>query len=99
MKEKRKRGDLFVLEVLVCVCVRSVAQLGLILLPPYDFGQQVSPSMGFSPKNTGVGCRFSLQGVFLDTGIEPVSPWVMLADSLPLSCLESPRVLLSLTRE
>ena len=34
------------------------------LLYPWDF----------SGKNTGVGCHFLLQGIFLDPGIEPVSP-------------------------
>ena len=82
----------------VCACVRSVAQLGLILFHPTYFGQQVSLSMGFSPQEHWSGLPFPPPGGLPDTGIEPVSP-EMLADSLPLSRLESPGVLLSLTRE
>ena len=82
----------------VCACVRSVAQLGLILFHPTYFGQQVSLSMGFSPQEHWSGLPFPPPGGLPDTGIEPVSP-AMLADSLPLSRLESPGVLLSLTRE
>ena len=51
-------------------------------------------------KNTGVGCHFLLQGIFLTQGSNPVSP-ALQADSLPLSHQGSPHphalvVLLSL---
>ena len=36
---------------------------------------QASLSMGFSGKNTGVGCHFLLQGNFPNPGIKPASPW------------------------
>ena len=39
-------------------------------------------------KNTGVGCHFLLQGIFLMLGSDPVSPAPQ-ADSLPLSHLGS----------
>ena len=39
-------------------------------------------SMGFSSKNTGVGCHFLLPGDLPDPGIEPGSP-ALQADSLP----------------
>ena len=38
---------------------------------------------GFSG-NTGVGCHFFLQRIFLDQGMQPKSP-ALRADSLPLS--------------
>ena len=42
---------------------------------------QAPPSMGFSSKNTGVGCHFLLQGNLPDPGIEPRSP-ALRADTL-----------------
>ena len=35
--------------------------------------RQAPLSMGFSSKNTGVGCRFLLQGIFLTQGSNFVS--------------------------
>ena len=50
-----------------------------LLLCPWDF----------PAKNTGVGCHFLLQGIFLTRGSKPTSPaWQ--ADSLPLSHQGSP---------
>ena len=40
-------------------------------------------------KNTGVGCRFLLQGIFLIQGIKPGSP-ALQADSLPSEPLGKP---------
>ena len=34
---------------------------------PWNVARQASLSMGF-PKNTGVGCRFLLQGIFTTQG-------------------------------
>ena len=39
-------------------------------------------------KNTGVGCHFLLQGIFLTQGSN-LHLWHRQVDSLPLSCLES----------
>ena len=36
---------------------------------------QASLYMGFSGKNTGVGCHFLLQGNLPDPGIKPAFPW------------------------
>ena len=44
-------------------------------------------SMGFSSKNTEVGCHFLLQGIFLTQGLNPACQ----TDSLPLSHLGSPQ--------
>ena len=50
--------------------------------------------MGFPGKNTGVGCRFLLQGIFPTQGSNPcllrLLPWQV--DSLPLCHLESLQV-------
>ena len=43
----------------------------------------------FLGKNIGMGGHFLLQGIFLDTGIKPVSP-AFQADSSPLSHWETP---------
>ena len=52
---------------------------------------QVRLSMGLSKQNTGVGCRFLLQGIFLTQGsnlhLLDLQHWQ--ADSLPLSFLGS----------
>ena len=70
-----------VLRVCVCMCMLSCAWLFAIpwtvapprLLCPWDF----------PGKNTGVGCHFLLQGIFLTQGSKPGSP--LQADSLYLS--------------
>ena len=43
----------------------------------------------FPGKNTGVGCHFLLQGIFVTQGIEPRSPAVHV-DSLPSEGAEKP---------
>ena len=58
----------------VCACVRSVAQLGLILCHPTYFGQQVSLSMGFSPQEHWSGLPFPPPGDLADPGVKPRSP-------------------------
>ena len=57
---------------------------------PWTVACQAPPSTGFSGKNTGVGCRFLLQGNLSNPGAEPGSP-ALQADAL-LS--ELPRKLL-----
>ena len=38
---------------------------------PWTVSRQAPLSMGFPSKNTGVGCRFLLQGTFLTQGLRP----------------------------
>ena len=45
----------------VRVCTLSTVQL---FANPWTAAQQAPLSMGFPRKNTGVGCRFLLQGIF-----------------------------------
>ena len=42
-------------------------------LTPGTVAHQAPLSMGFSSKNTGVGCPALLQGIFLTLGSDPVS--------------------------
>ena len=54
---------------------------------PQTVARQAPLSMGFSSKNTGVGCHFLLQGIFLTQGLNPhllcLLHWQV--DSLPLA--------------
>ena len=43
----------------------------LILCNPMDIAHQAPLSMGFSDKNTGLGCLVFLQGIFLTQGLNP----------------------------
>ena len=53
-----------------CVCVsRSVVSDPFVTLWTVD--RQAPLSMGFSSKNTGVGCHSLLQGIFLTQGLNP----------------------------
>ena len=55
---------------------------------PWTVARQAPLSMEFPSKNTGVGCHFLLQGIFLTQGSKlPLLHWQ--ADSLPLSHLGS----------
>ena len=38
---------------------------------PWAVAHQAPLSVGFSDKNTGVGCHFLLRGVFLTQGLNP----------------------------
>ena len=59
-----------------------------LFVTPWTVAHQVPPSMGFSGKNTGVGCHFLLQGTFLTQGLNLCSP--ALAESLPTEPLGKP---------
>ena len=48
----------------------------------WTVAHQNSLSAGFSGKDSGVGCRFLLQGILLDPGIKPGSP-ALQADASP----------------
>ena len=54
---------------------------------PWTTARQAPPSMGFTGKNTGVGCHFLLQGIFPTQGSNPCRLLRLLhwrADSRPL---------------
>ena len=80
----------------VCVCGCARAQLCLTLCDPMDVAHLAPLSMGFPGKNTGVGCHFLLQGVFLSpespalaggffTTAPPGKPMIF-TDMFPYSC-------------
>ena len=52
---------------MVCAVRKKVKSLSSVRLfaTPWTLAYQASPSMEFSGKNTGVGCHFLLQGIFL----------------------------------
>ena len=54
------------LYILSCCCL--VAKSRPTLATPRTVAQWAPPSMGFPDKNTGVGCHFLLQGIFLTQG-------------------------------
>ena len=39
-----------------------------LFVTPWTVARQTTPSMGFPAKNTGIGCHFLLQGIFLTQG-------------------------------
>ena len=45
-----------------------------LLATPWTVAYQAPPSMGFSRQNTGVGCHFLLQEIFLTQGLNPGLP-------------------------
>ena len=49
-------------------------QLPPTLSPPWTVVYQAPLSMGFSSKNTGVGCHFLLQGILPTQGLNPSLP-------------------------
>ena len=60
-----------------------------LLVTPWTVACQAPLSMGFPAKNTGVGCPFLLQGIFLTQGLNPA----LQVDSLLLSYQGSPYTL------
>ena len=75
-----------------CVCVCSVSQLCQTLCDPTNCSPPGSSSVGFSRKNTGVGCHCLLQGIFLTRGLNPCLLHLLhwQSYSLPLSHLGNP---------
>ena len=54
----------------------EVSQSCPTLCDPMDCATHQAPlSMGFSRKNTGVGCHFLLQGIFPTQGLNPGLPY------------------------
>ena len=62
-------------------CTWSLSRVQLSATP-YTVAHQAPLSMGFSRKNTGVGCHFPSPGYLPDQRIQPGSPTLQ-ADSLP----------------
>ena len=55
----------------MCACVLSCFSHVLLLTTLWTVACQAPVSMEFSNKNTGVGCHFLLQGIFLTQGSNP----------------------------
>ena len=51
----------------VCVCAQYLSAVWLFVL--WTVVHQAPLSMGFPGKNTGMGCHFLLQGIFLSQGL------------------------------
>ena len=71
----------------------KLLQSCLSLCNPMDYSlSDSSVHGGSSGKNTGVGCHFILQGIFLTQGSNPTSPLspAMQVDSLPSEPLGKP---------
>ena len=61
------------LDLLVKVKVKSLSHV-LLFVTPWTVAHQAPPSMDSPGKNTGVGCHFLLQGIFLTQGLNPGLP-------------------------
>ena len=76
----------------VCVCVCVCAQLCPALYDSMDCSPSHSSLWDSPGKNTGVGCHFLLQGIFLTQGLNPCLLHLLhwQENSSPLSHLGSP---------
>ena len=54
----------------ICVCAQSLSHVWLCATP-WSVGLQAPLSKGFPRQNTGVGCHFLFQRVFLTQGLNP----------------------------
>ena len=71
------------------VSVSSCCLVVRVFCDPTDCSPRILCPWNFPGKNTGAGCHFLVQGIFLTQGWNPcVSHWQ--ADSLPLSHQGSP---------
>ena len=85
-------------EVIIFIPIRLTCACSVIsdLLQPHGLQPtRLLCPWDFSGKNTGVGCHFSLQGIFLTQGSNPCLLYWQ-ANSLPLSHLGSPVGLFSI---
>jgi len=58
--------------VCVCVCTRTCALSRVqLFMPPGLYSTRLLYSWNFPGKNTGAGCHFLLQGIFLAQGLNP----------------------------
>ena len=72
----------------VCICTQSFSHVWLSVTP-WTAACQSLCAWDFSGKDTGVGCHFLLQGIFLTHGLNScLLHWQV--DSLPLSHLGNP---------
>ena len=58
-------------------CVLSHFSSGRLFMIPWTVAHQAPLSMGFSGKNTRVGCHDLLQGIFLTQGSKPGLLWLL----------------------
>ena len=82
--------QLSVAAVTLDTCVRAQSHSRVLLFAtPWTVAHQAPLSMAFSGKNTGVGCHFLLQGIFLTQSLNPCLLYLLnrQVDSLPLSHL------------
>ena len=81
------------LVIILWVAAAKSLQSCPTLCDPIDSSHQAPPSLGFSSKNTGVGCHAVLHGIFLTQGSNPrlfcLLPWE--AGSLSLEPPGKPR--------
>ena len=63
--------DKMLTSILVCACVLSYFNCDSVFATLWTIAHQVPLSMGSPGKNTGVGCHFLLQGIFLTQGLNP----------------------------
>ena len=80
------------LSSLVVLVVQSLSHVQLFVTP-WTVARQAPLPMGFPGKNTGVGCHFLLQGIFLTQGSNPHLLHCQV-DSFSLSHQESPLIYL-----
>ena len=75
----------------IWICVLSHV---LLFVTPWTVAHQAPLSMGFPSKNTGVGCHFFLQGIFLTQGLNSHLLYLLhwQVDSLPLNHLGIPHL-------
>ena len=55
----------------LCLCVLSHFSCFRLFATLWTVTRHTPPSMGFSSKNTGVGCHFLFQGIFPTQGSKP----------------------------
>ena len=81
----------FIICMHVCMHAQLLSSIQFFVMP-WTVARQAPLSMQFPNKNTGVGCHFLLQGIFLIQGsnlpLLHLQHWQ--ADSLPLSHWEAP---------
>ena len=103
MKTHRYKGpNVFILLslcVYMCVCIHVCTQsfsCVWLIVTPWTAVHQILCAWNFPGKNTGVGCHFLLQGIFLIQGSNLCLLCLLYwqADSLPLNYLASPFIVL-----
>ena len=75
----------------MCLLAQSLSCVWSFVTP-WTIAHQAPLSIDFPAKNTGTGCHFLLQGIFLTQEIKPTSP-ALQADSFITKPLGKPRVI------